>query len=564
MIPILTLSEMREVERQTVAGGITEFDLILSAGEAVYQSIKTLLDASAEDVFETGLPQAPPEEDPGPGDKYEPPKPPTVAFVCGKGHNGADGLAAAIRCAHTGLGVVVYHIYADRYSAETRRLRDQLAMAEIPVHSIRSAVDLPVFEDADLIVDALLGSGLSGATEALMASVIHGVNASDRPVLSIDVPSGISCDAGEIQGPAVHADSTLCLGALKPSALFFPSGLAFGKVGYSPVAFEEKRLFGQPSNLSMFTWDDALDLIPIKTWRTHKYTAGKVLIIAGSRGMHGAAALCANAALRSGAGLVRAAVPAGIHRDATPHLLEIIGTPLGEDADYHFTPSHLPELTPWLEWADAIVVGPGLGKHPDTLAFLHGLLPLLKGRRVVVDGDAQALFLVGNPPVPEGGPGFENFANFVLTPHAGEYHRMGGLQASDASVALIEDARAFAARWGVTLVLKGPTTICARAAGGVTLSASGNPGMATAGTGDVLAGILGRMLAVLPPGDAAPLTVFLHGRAGDAARRDRGTSGMTASDLILYLPLAMKELEDALAADADDDEDDEDTEDESV
>ena len=119
MIPILTLSEMRDGEGQTVAGGISEYDLILSAGEAVYQSIKTMLDTSAEEVFETGLPQQLPEDEPGPGDKYDSPKPPTVAFVCGKGHNGADALAAAIRCAHTGLGVVVYHVYADRYSPET-------------------------------------------------------------------------------------------------------------------------------------------------------------------------------------------------------------------------------------------------------------------------------------------------------------------------------------------------------------------------------------------------------------------------------------------------------------
>jgi hydroxyethylthiazole kinase-like uncharacterized protein yjeF len=250
MIPILTLSEMRDVERKAVAGGLAEYDLILSAGEAVFQSVKAILESPEDDPFETGMPHSALEDEPPPGEKYESPKPPLVIFVCGKGHNGADGLAAALRCAHAALGGMIYQVHSDRYSPEIRRLRDQLAAAEIPVHTIRSAVDLPVFEEADLIVDALLGSGLTGAPEGLLASLIHGVNRSDRPVLSIDVPSGVACDTSVMPGPAVRADSTLCLGALKPSALFFPSGPAYGKVGYSPIAFAETMLFGQPSRLS--------------------------------------------------------------------------------------------------------------------------------------------------------------------------------------------------------------------------------------------------------------------------------------------------------------------------
>jgi NAD(P)H-hydrate epimerase len=192
-------------------------------------------------------------------------------------------------------------------------------------------------------------------------------------------------------------------------------------------------------------------------------------------------------------------------------------------------------------------LAPGLGKHPDTAAFLEGLLPALRGRRAVVDGDALALFRAGAAPSSEG------LASFVLTPHAGEYARMGGL-AAGGPMELLEDSRALARSLGISLVRKGATTFCVRASGEIVVTATGNPGMATAGTGDVLAGILGRFLAVRPPEEAMPLAVFLHGRAGDTARRDRGTSGMTASDLILYLPLAIKELEDALAADEDDDE----------
>jgi NAD(P)H-hydrate epimerase len=419
------------------------------------------------------------------------------------------------------------------------------------VHAIRSAVDLPVFEEADLIVDGLLGSGLKGAPEGLLGSLIHGINRSARPVLSIDVPSGVECDSGTIPGPCVRADSTLCLGALKPSAVFFPAGAAYGKVGYSSIAFEEKRLFAQPSRMAMYTEEDALDDLPLKTWKSNKYTAGKVLVISGSRGMHGAAALSANAALRSGGGLVRAAVPAGIYSDLSAHLLEIIGTPIGGDADRHFAPAHAAELAPWIEWADAVVIGPGLGKHPDTRLFFAEVLPLLKDRRVVVDGDALAWF----QEAPAAAPGH---AGFVLTPHAGEYRRMGGVYGREgeatASLEVVRDARAFAGTRGAHLILKGPTTLVAHPEGLVTVTSSGNPGMATAGSGDVLAGILGTLLTQLGPDEAAPLAVFLHGRAGEAARRDRGTLGMTASDLILYLPLALKELEDVLREAGDEDE----------
>lgn len=556
MIPVLTLAEMREVERKAIEGGLTEQDLIRSAGDAVFQSIRAMLDhPHDEDALDGSSPHDGYDDDlsppPAPGERYPSPRPPLVAFVCGKGHNGADGLAAALRCVQSGMLAHVFHVHADDYSPETRRLREQLAQADVPVHVIRSAVDLPVFEEADLLVDALLGSGLRSAPEGLYASLIHGLNRSDRPVLSVDVPSGISADHRVVHGPAVRADSTLCLGALKPAALFHPAAGHFGKIGYSPIAFDERALSGQPSRVSMYGFDDALDAVPLKNWRTNKYTAGKVLVIAGSLGMHGAPALCANAALRAGAGLVRVAVPSAVFNGLAPHLLEIIGMPVGSADTTHFDVAHVEPLLPWIEWADAIVLGPGLGNAPGTQAFLHALLPHLRGRRVVVDGDGLSLFASGAQaaPDPAGHDGF------VLTPHVGEYRRMGGDYREDDVLATLADLRAMADRLGATVVLKGATTACARRHGDMVLSAGGNPGMATAGTGDVLAGILARELAVLPPADAAPLAVFLHGRAGDAARRDRGTSGMTASDLILYLPLALKELEDALAADDDDDAD---------
>jgi NAD(P)H-hydrate epimerase len=383
-----------------------------------------------------------------------------------------------------------------------------------------------------------------------MPSLIYGINRSGLPVLSIDVPSGDGCDSSIVKGSVVKATSTLCLGAMKLSTVFFPAGSAYGKVGYSPICFDEKLLVGQPSQMEMYTEEDALDFLPAKTYRSTKYTAGKVLIISGCRGMHGAAALAANAALRAGAGLVRAVVPGGIYRDVSAHLLEVIGTPVGSEQDYHFVPEHVPEILPWIEWADSILIGNGLGKDPGTLEFLERIMPSLRGRRVVVDGDGLHYF---DPAKPERRQGKE-LEHFLVTPHAGEYKRLGGNYDYETPMELLENLRTFAKSGSIGIVLKGPTTVFTGPDGKHVIITAGNPGMATAGSGDVLAGILTAFLAKKPREEAAPLAVFLHGRSGDAARRDRGTLGMAASDLILYLPLAIKELEDLLLDLEDDDE----------
>jgi hydroxyethylthiazole kinase-like uncharacterized protein yjeF len=557
MIPILTLSEIKDVERRTQTEyGLTEYDMITSAGEAVFETLKTMLEEVAgEDLDDDDLddddddddvdreppgPLGPPGPARGRGDEF------SVAFVCGTGHNGADGLSAALLASQAGYGVVIYQIHSDDYSSETEKLQQQLSDADLTVNFIRSPLDLPVFQEVDIIVDGLLGSGINRDPEGLLQSCIFGMNQSGVPILSIDVPSGVRCDTAAVTGSAVQASATVCLGAMKISAAFYPSSLCFGKVGYSPICFDEKLLMNQPSRLRMYTMDDAVKDYPERDFRTNKYTAGKALVISGSRGMHGAAALCANAALRAGAGLVKLAYPGGIHPELSVHLLEIIGVPVGPvpEAGYagaagHFKPEHIAELEPLLEWADSVLVGPGLGKNPETAAFVEALLAKLKGKRTVIDGDALAYF---KPDFASQGD-LRGYDNFIVTPHAGEYQRMGGEYKYDSPLELIRKARAWAQDRNLNLVLKGATTLFAAPDGRVVVLPVGNPGMATAGTGDVLAGVISGLLAVKPAEQASGLGVFSHGKAGDLARKDRGTLSMVASDLLLYLPLALLEIE---------------------
>ncbi|HLP41771.1 MAG TPA: NAD(P)H-hydrate dehydratase [Fibrobacteria bacterium] len=552
MIPILTLAEMKEVERKTSAeNGLSELDMIQSAGEAVFESIKAILEdeygerpgeddgSDIEDEEDIGGPPSQSSRDRNRSDM-------SLAFVCGTGHNGADGLAAALLAAQAGYSVVIYQMPSEQgFSRETEKLQGQLTEADITINFVRSPLDLPVFQDIDLIIDALLGTGTNRAPEGLLQSCIFGMNQSGVPILSVDIPSGIRGDTAEVVGSAVEASATICLGSMKLSSAFYPAALNYGKVGYSPICFDEKVLNSQPSRLRLYSLEDAVDDYPERDYRANKYNVGKVLVIAGSRGMHGAAALSSNSALRSGAGMVKLAYPAGIHSEASIHILEIIGVPIGAGSSGgawgvgHFHKEHIAEIEPLIEWADSILIGPGLGRHADTVAFLEALVPTLKGKRTVLDGDALSWF---KPDFTEQAD-LRGYDSFVVTPHAGEYKRMGGEYEYDKPMDLLKKLRNFAQARNLNVVLKGATTFLAHPDGRVTLLPVGNPGMATAGSGDVLAGTIAGLLAVRNCEQASGLGVFAHGKAGDLARKDRGTLGLVASDLLLYLPLSLLDAE---------------------
>ncbi len=550
MIPILTLAEMKDVERRTTSEyGLSEYDMIMSAGEAVFETIKTMMEGfeDEDDLDDEPMidPLGNPSDEPGP--RIPAPHEESIAFVCGPGHNGADGLAAALLAAQAGYVVVIYQTPSDRgFSQETEKLHQQVADADLTINFIRSPLDLPVFQDVTLIVDALLGSGITRNPEGLIQSCIFGMNQSGVPIVSVDVPSGIRCDTADATSGAVEASATVCLGAMKLSAAFYPASLAYGKIGYSPICFDERLLMSQPSRMRLYTLDDAITDYPERDYKANKYNTGKVLVISGSRGMHGAAALCSNAALRAGAGIVKLAYPAGIHNETTVHILEVIGVPIGAGQGIgaqgpgHFRLEHLDELVPMLEWADSILVGPGLGNHPETSDFLNALIPLLNGKRAVVDGEALDYF---QPDFARTHTDLRGFDNFIITPHAGEYKRMGGEYDYDEPGELIKTVRTFSQTRNLNVVLKGATTLFASPDGRVAALPVGNPGMATAGSGDVLAGIIAGLLAVKPCDQAATFGVYAHGKAGDLARKDRGTLGLVASDLLLYLPMALVEIE---------------------
>ncbi len=544
-IPVLTLSEMKEVESKTTEqSGLSEYDMILSAGEAVFQTIRTILEEREEDE---DMDEEPEDLDSEIDSLSEAdvlgntgPKDLVIAFVCGKGHNGADALSAALLASQAGYPIVLYQIHSETgYGPEVEKLQKQLADGDLRINFVKSPLDLPVFSDIAVIVDGLLGSGAQNEPEGLLQSCIFGMNQSKVPILSIDIPSGVGSDRPEIPATAVRAHATICLGGLKISAAFYPATANYGKVGYSPICFDEKLLRTRPSQSFLYTIDDALADLPKRPYHAHKYSVGKVVVFAGSKGMQGSALMCAKAALRAGAGMVKLAVPAGIYPDLSGQLIEIIGLPVGEDnGDTAFAPAHLDEVSELIDWADSFVVGPGMGKSPATREFLLKLLPRLSGRKVIIDGDG--LHALTDAALIEAEL---DMSQWLATPHGGEYRKLGGEYDYGNPLQLIENLRALVKTRKCPFLLKGPTTLYGSTDGKVLLLPVGHPGMATAGAGDVLAGIAAAFLAVMPVEKAAPLSAFAHGKSGDMARKETGMLGMVATDLIAALPLALRELE---------------------
>jgi NAD(P)H-hydrate epimerase len=431
-----------------------------------------------------------------------------VVVVAGKGNNGADGLVAARRLAARGVRVDVFELSA---GVDEQALTRSLARA-------------------DLFVDAMYGTGFRGVLEGDAAAVAAAVEASGVDVLAVDIPSGVDGTTGAVGGPVVHADATVAFAAYKPGLLFTPGAQHAGEVRIVDIGIDPG-----PVALGLVGDDDLRRWLPVRPATAHKWSVGGVFVVGGSAGMAGAAALSARAALRAGAGIVvcglAAAGTAPVAGD------EVITRRLAATDDGHLAEEAVPQVRDGLERFRAVVLGPGLGTDPATVAAVRRLVAEIPVPLVL---DADGLNAIGRDvaPLSARAPG-----TTVLTPHAGEYQRLAGGAVGDDRVAA---ARTLAVGTGAVVLLKGPQTVVAEPGGRAAVVANGGPWLATAGTGDVLAGIIGALLAQgLAPFEAAAAGAFLHGRAARAARSwfeeraKTGNPGLVAGDLIDALPSAL-------------------------
>ncbi|HEX5132626.1 MAG TPA: NAD(P)H-hydrate dehydratase, partial [Candidatus Krumholzibacteria bacterium] len=407
----------------------------------------------------------------------------------------------------------------------------------------------------------LFGTGIAGAPRgraAEMIALINQTGARGIPVVSVDIPSGVDGNTGQVPGDAVQAVQTLTIGAPKTGLLFYPGRTRVGAVGVIDIGFPDAIVEKHSDPLYLLDDNEAALRLPARAPDIHKYEAGTLLVIAGSEQYRGAALLTAEAALRGGCGMVYLAVPECIHREMGA-LREAIIVPLPQTVAGTIAPSTANAvLKPYLEKADAVAMGPGLGRNDDTDAFVREFV-LSAGKPVVVDADALTAF-AGNS------ADFKKTKTpIVITPHDGEMQRLVGEQPPTSPLDRIKFARTQANKLGVTLLLKGAPTLIASPNGSVWVAGSGTNALATGGTGDVLTGLVGSALAQTvgatrreAPGpsadlqpaqvaDAACVACFLHGRAGELAARSRGVRGVIAGDLLAALGPALVALESRMA-----------------
>ena len=393
----------------------------------------------------------------------------------------------------------------------------------------------PLLASSDILIDALLGTGLSSVVTGTYREAIDVINSAGKPVIAVDIPSGLQADTGAILGRAIRATLTVTCG-LPKLGLYVNEGIdQAGIVRVVDIGIPSAYVDAIESRTLLLTSDSAFRSLPERTPSSHKGTFGHAGIIAGSVGKTGAAALAARAALRVGAGLVTVATPNSVNDVLEAKLLEAMTMPLPETKARTLARSGLDRVLAFIQARTAIAIGPGLSTHHETVELVQSLMKHLD-RPSVLDADAlnaltgkvSLLTECKTPP--------------VLTPHPGEMARLE-VDATTQSVNAdrIGTARRFARERGVFVVLKGARTIVARPDGLVAICPTGNPGMATAGTGDVLTGMIVGLLAQrVPAWEAACAATYFHGSAGDLAAQHVGQPGMVASDLIAQIPYALQ------------------------
>src|ERR1700704_4687954 len=510
---IVTGAEMRPLDRRTIVEAHVPSTVLMErAGEGIVRHLE---------------------------EHYGPARGKTITIFCGKGNNGGDGLVVA-RLLHRRRA----RIHVVLLTPVTDLSRDTAAMyrrfvrvaGRSAIVRFRSADQArPLLASSDILIDALLGTGLSSVVTGTYREAIDLINSVEKPVIAVDIPSGLQADTGAILGRAIRATLTITCG-LPKLGLYVDAGIdRAGIIRVVDIGIPSAYVDAIESRTLLLTRDSAFQSLPERAPSSHKGTFGHAGIIAGSVGKTGAAALAARAALRVGAGLVTVATPSSVNDVLEAKLLEAMTMPLPETKARTLARSGLDRVLTFIQTRTAIAIGPGLSTHHETVELVQSLMKHLN-RPSVLDADAlnaltgraSLLTECKTPP--------------ILTPHPGEMARLE-VDATTQSVNAdrIGTARRFARERGVFVVLKGARTVIARPDGLVAICPTGNPGMATAGTGDVLTGMIVGLLAQgVSAWDAACAATYFHGSAGDLASQRLGQPGMLASDLIAQIPYALQ------------------------
>ena len=451
-----------------------------------------------------------------------------AVILCGKGNNGGDGFVIARLLSKAGAEVTVVLMQGAPASALAKQAYDKMhkGIEIILARHAAGAVD-----EADLIVDAVFGFSFHGKLPAVMEPIIERANASKALRVSVDVPSGAQCDTGAVEGACFKAQYTVTFTAIKPSSVVYPAAGYSGLTVVRQVGIKREFLQMLPSDTESVLLGSLCPLFPKRDPEGHKGTYGRLLMLCGSIGMAGACMMAARAALRSGVGLLNIAIPHALYPILAPAVPEAVFTLYDPDETLE------PRLAEALEKADACLVGCGLGTAPYAERIVQTVLEKAECPVVL---DADALNILAKTPEKLLTPRVP----IIVTPHPGEMARLSGKLMEDIRADRIRTAKEFAAKYRVITVLKGAGTVTAAPNGEVRINTTGNPGMAKGGSGDVLAGITGALLAQgMEPFEAAYAAVCIHGAAGDRCAKRLSEHGMLPTDLIEALPEIFLEIE---------------------
>ncbi len=501
---VSTVDEMRQLDQRAVSElGVPEPLLMENAANGVYRVIR--------EVY-------------GVADRR-------FTVVCGTGNNGGDGLASArLLKASGGVPEVLLLGPVDRLG-ETSRLNYEMASAcGVPVHVDGNPDDLPsMLHRAHVVIDAVLGTGISGEVRGRAADVIDMLCAGRRPVVSVDIPSGVNGNTGEICGRAVRAEHTVTFGLPKRGSFLYPGAGQCGELWVTPISFSPELVASAGISVAL----NLPAALPPRPAHGHKGTFGDVLVVAGAASYYGAPVLASGAVLRAGGGYVRLAAPDVV----VPHLAapgsEIVFQPMPSTQQGSLARSAGERLAELGGSVDFAVVGPGLSLDSETTELVRWLVAHLEAP-ALLDGDGLSA-LVGNL-----GLITDRDQPTVLTPHPGEMARLRGVSVAEVVADPIAAAMGLARDTGAIVVLKGAHSLIASPDGDVRINVTGNCGMGTAGSGDVLTGTIAAMYGLgLDVLEAARAGVLVHGLAGDIAAEELGEDGVVASDILDSLPAAV-------------------------
>lgn len=456
-----------------------------------------------------------------------------TVILCGSGNNGGDGFVAARYAAEKGARVLVLLMGNEAHMSESSKqykaVAEKMGIPVIPVSKAEEGA--PYIHDADILVDALIGTGLSSEVKGEKALLITLMNEAQGIIVSVDLPSGMMTDSGKAAGVVVDADYTVALGSVKRGHVLYPGSSYTGTLLYSPIGIPNEARMDFPVRLT--EREDVFNILPVRNRVSHKGKNGFIGIFAGSDGMEGAALLAGQGALYAGGGKVAVVTASGAAHALAGRIPELMVSSIGKGP--FFTGEDSGEALEKAKAYDVVALGPGLGRNRETGRFVKDLVTSFGGTMVI---DADGLFALKEENISlDTCPG-----RLILTPHVGEFSHLTGLTPKEIEDGRIDEAIRFAVENHVVLVLKGAPTVTAMPDGSAYVNPTGNPGMATGGMGDTLTGIIAALAGQgMNASSAALAGAYLHGLAGDMAA-EKTPVGYRASDLAKLIPAARAEV----------------------